>query len=148
MRRVAAAVGLVAALVAAFGPGGRERRRRRAAVTPAAVEPLPTPPPEVPPPTLADADRLAATGAYREAVHLLLLVAVGEAARQTDVPLPPSTTGRELTSVLPIEGTLREGFEVLVRAVERVLFGGGDAGAEDYAACRLRCVSIVGRGAA
>ena len=141
-----AAIGLVAALVTAFGRSGR--RSRVAGPTPPAVEPLPALPPEVPPPTLADADRLAAAGLYREAVHVLLLVAVGEAARQSYVSLPPSTTGRELTSVLPLEGALREGFEVLVRAVERVLFGGGDAGADDYAACRLRCVSIVGPGAA
>ena len=141
-----AAVGLVAALITAFARSGR--RGPVAGSTPAAVQPLPESPPDAPPPTLEDADRLAEAGAYREAVHLLLLVAVGEAARQTYVALPPSTTGRELTSVLPVEGALREGFEVLVRAVERVLFGGGDAGADDYAACRLRCVSIVGQGAA
>jgi hypothetical protein len=98
-------------------------------------------------PTLADADRLAAAGAYRDAVHLLLLVAIVEAAQSTDAAFPPSTTSRELTTLLPLPDHPRARFGELVAAVERSIFGGGEVEPHDYAVCRERCLAVAGRAA-
>lgn len=96
-------------------------------------------------PTLDDADGLAAEGRYRDAVHLLLLVAIGEASRATEARFPPSTTSRELTRILPLREQPRARFGELVASVERSLFGGNEVGAVDYAACRERCLGVAGR---
>ncbi len=93
-------------------------------------------------PTLAEADRIAASGDYRAAIHTLLLVAIEDGARLTSSSFPPSTTARELTHILPLEGASRDGFRRLVRAVERSLFAGKDVGADEYTACRAHCVAV------
>lgn len=95
-------------------------------------------------PTIVDADDLAAAGRYRDAVHLLLLVAIGEAARATDARFPPSTTSRELTRILPLRDHPKARFGELVASVEQSLFGGGEVAAGDYALCRERCLAVSG----
>jgi hypothetical protein len=96
-------------------------------------------------PTIQDADGLAERGEYHDAVHLLLLVAIGEAARATDARFPPSTTSRELTRILPLRDLPKARFGELVASVERSLFGGDVVAATDYALCRERCLAVVGR---
>lgn len=127
---------------------GLTRAKARRARAPDPIEAtgpqsLPPEPTEPHVPTLDEADRLAATGAHREAVHLLLVVAAASVARAASVAIPPATTGRELSAILPLAEDHLERFEALVRAVERVLFGGGDADATDYTACRARCVGLL-----
>jgi hypothetical protein len=121
--------------------GGGPVARRLVAVAPA-PDPASVAGPE---PTLDDADRLAQGGAYREAVHTLLLVAIGETARQTSSALPPSATARELRGLIPLVGSRHDGFDTLVGAVERSLFGGCPVDAEGYAGCRARCLVVIGR---
>lgn len=81
---------------------------------------------------LDDATRLAAQGLYAEAMHVLLLVAIHQVAERSRASLPPSRTSRELVRLLPLGTESREAFGEMVRAVERTLFGGAPAGAQDY----------------
>lgn len=141
---VAAVFALGAAALALAGALGR--RRMAGAPPAAAVESGPERPDAGvprPEPALGDADRQADAGNFREALHLLLLVAIAAGARRAASPLPPSATSRELRSLLPLSETLRDGFAALVAAVERSLFGERPVGAEDYAACRARCEEIL-----
>ncbi len=94
-------------------------------------------------PSLADADRAAAAGDFREALHVLLLVAIDAGARRTATTFPPCTTSRELRGILPLAAGLAEGFASLVDAVERALFAERPVGSDDYAVCRLRCEGFL-----
>lgn len=144
---VLAAAALFALGAAAFAVVGLLRRRRAAAAPQAAViEPEPARPEAGAPrrdPALGDADRLADAGDFREALHVLLLVAIAAGARRAASPLPPSATSRELRSLLPLTEALRDRFAALVAAVERSLFGERPVDAGDYAACRARCEEIL-----
>jgi hypothetical protein len=95
-------------------------------------------------PTLLDADAHAARGDFREALHVLLLVAIKVCSGRASAVVPRSATSRELRTSLPLGARLRDGFAVLVEAVERSLFAQRPAGAEEYAACRARCVELLG----
>lgn len=81
---------------------------------------------------LDDATRLASQGLYAEAMHVLLLVAIHQVAERSRASLPPSRTSRELVRLLPLGAESRDSFGEMVRAVERTLFGGEAAGAQDY----------------
>lgn len=144
---IVGAAALVFALIRRYGAGSTTaiRPETRAPVPLAPREPPPT---ATPGPTLADADRLAEAGAFRDAVHTLLLVAIGDTARLAAWSFPPSATGRELMRLVPLEGPRHDGFEALVRAVERAVFGGRDVCTDDYAACRRRCLIVSGGDAA
>jgi hypothetical protein len=83
-------------------------------------------------PIFEDAARLAAEGRYAEAIHVLLLTAIGHFAERSRVPVQPSRTSRELIRLLPLGADAREAFAELVRAVELSLFGGEPAGREEY----------------
>jgi hypothetical protein len=99
-------------------------------------------------PSLADADRAAAAGDFREALHVLLLVAIDAGARRTATTFPPCTTSRELRGILPLAAGLAEGFASLVEAVEHALFAERPVGSDDYAICRLRCEKFLHEGIA
>ena len=111
-----------------------------------APEPVAEPEPVVegPGPTLIDADRMAAKGDFREALHLLLLVAIKVCAGRSSVMIPRSATSRELRALLPLGARLQEGFSTLVATVERSLFAQRPVGPEDYTACRAHCVELLG----
>jgi len=79
-----------------------------------------------------DAARLAAEGRYGEALHVLLLVAIGQIGERSPRGVEPSRTSRELVRVVPLSPDARRSFETLVRLVEVTLFGGLPAGAEEY----------------
>lgn len=96
-------------------------------------------------PELADASRLAAEGRYGEAIHALLLAAIHHFAARAHMQVPPSRTSRELARLLPLGTESRPVFNELVRAVELYLFGGVDAGAEDYERSLARFRSLVRR---
>lgn len=122
---------------------------RKKTSAPLAPAPEPVPEPQVvvaegPGPTLIDADRLAASGDFREALHLLLLVAIKVCAGRSSIMIPRSATSRELRALLPLGDRLREGFSTLVAAVERSLFAQRPVGPGDYASCRERCVELLG----
>jgi uncharacterized protein DUF4129 len=124
------AVGLV--LVLAWLARALLPRRRRGSSEPgAAAEPAPAAAPEGET-SLAEALRLAAEGRYGEAVHALLLAAIGQLSARATTPPPPSRTSRELARSLPLKGDSRIAFAELVAAVERSLFGGAALGPDDF----------------
>lgn len=143
------ALALVGGIAFAYGVARRIRR-------PAVAAPPPTPaarsaPPATLPPlepdaplSLVEADRLAAAGAYGDAVHALLLVAIVDAARRTSSAFGPSTTARELTRLLPLEGSRHDAFRSLVATVERAVFRGGAVDAEEYDDSRVSCMRVLG----
>ena len=94
---------------------------------------------------VGDATRLAAEGRYGEAIHALLLAAIQHFAARAHLQVQPSRTSRELARVLPLSGESRAKFNELVLAVERTLFGGEPAGAEDYQRSLERFRSLVWR---
>ncbi|HEX4964919.1 MAG TPA: DUF4129 domain-containing protein [Thermoanaerobaculia bacterium] len=96
-------------------------------------------------PELEDATRLAAEGRYGEAIHALLLAAIHHFASRARTVVQPSRTSRELVRLLPLGGDSRASFNELVRAVERTLFGGEEAGREDYERSLERFRSLVRR---
>jgi hypothetical protein len=93
--------------------------------------------------SLAAAERLAAAGAYEDAVHELLLVAVDRLSARRDVVLPPSLTARELLRVLTPSGPQREPLREIVAAVEAALFGGRALDAADWQRCRAACARVL-----
>jgi hypothetical protein len=94
---------------------------------------------------IGDATRLAAEGRYGEAIHALLLAAIQHFAARAHLPIQPSRTSRELVRLLPLSGESRPKFNELVMAVERTLFGGEPAGAEDFQRSLERFRSLVRR---
>jgi hypothetical protein len=92
-----------------------------------------------------DATRLAAEGRYGEAIHALLLAAIQHFAARARMQVQPSRTSRELARLLPLTGDSRAKFNELVQAVERTLFGGEPAGAEDFERSLERFRAIVRR---
>ena len=96
-------------------------------------------------PELEDASRLAAEGRYGEAIHALLLAAIHHFAARARMQVPPSRTSRELARLLPLGSEARPAFNELVRAVELYLFGGVDAGREDYESSLARFRALVRR---
>jgi hypothetical protein len=82
------------------------------------------------------ADRLAAAGRFGEAVHALLLLAIGQLSGRSARPPAPSRTSRELVRLLPLEGAARDAFAALVALVERTLFGGCVAAVGDFQTAR------------
>ena len=95
-------------------------------------------------PSLRDAERLASEGRWSEAVHALLLAAVGRLCTRFSVPQAKSRTSRELYRLLPLQGEVREAFAGLVRTVEVSLFGGAELGPEDYQSSLERFRRIEG----
>jgi hypothetical protein len=94
-----------------------------------------------------DANRLAAEGRFGEAIHALLLATIRHFAARARMEIQPSRTSRELVRLLPLTGDSRPRFNELVMAVERTLFGGEPAGAEDFQRSLERFRSLVRRAA-
>ena len=94
-----------------------------------------------------DANRLAAEGRFGEAIHALLLATIRHFAARAHMEIQPSRTSRELVRLLPLTGDSQPRFNELVMAVERTLFGGEPAGAEDFQRSLERFRSLVRRAA-
>lgn len=142
--KLALAAALVAIAIAAVRAFLNRRVRARPDVAqPSAGNPTPRRP-AVLGATIADADRAAADGDFREAIHILLIVAIGACARMTSTTIRVSATSRELRASLPLAEALKARFAALVEAVERALFARRPVAAEDYATCRGFCEEILG----
>ena len=96
---------------------------------------------------LAEADRLAAGGAFGEAIHTLLthslkrLEAIGEGG------VGRSMTGREMLRRLSVTKRARELLSALVGASELAHFGGRPADAKAYASCRTAYTHLAAEAA-
>lgn len=85
---------------------------------------------------LAEADRLAARGAFAEAVHLILMHSLRRLEAGGARALGASLTAREIVSRAGLREQARGWFSYIVKASELVHFGGRDADASAYAKCR------------
>jgi hypothetical protein len=85
---------------------------------------------------VGDADELARTGNYAEAIHTLLLRTLIELVRATRTRVPAALTSREILARVPLVPAARTALDALVAAVEITYFGDEVPGAEDYQRCR------------
>jgi hypothetical protein len=120
---------------------GREVLRRRGWWTPKPKEAPPLwpewrPAPEQARLLLADADRLAHDGRFREAAHLLLLRSIQDIDEQRPQLVGPALTTREIAGLKQVPPSARDCFSDIARTVERSLFGGRDVTQSDFARCR------------
>lgn len=120
---------------------GREVLRRRGWWTPKPKEtPAPwpqwRPAPEQARLLLADADRLAQEGRFREAAHLLLLRSIQDIDDQRPQLVRPALTTREIAELKQVPASARDCFGDIARTVEHSLFGGRDVTQQDFVRCR------------
>ena len=87
------------------------------------------------PHSLQEAEALAHAGRFGEAVHLLLLLAVGHLSARRKGFTPRDLTSRELLKALPKNEEERGAFRRLVAAAELYLFGGRPVSEASYRAC-------------
>ncbi len=132
---------LLAAVVAVvmvwlFREVGSMRRRPRRKRTGPGYETASGEVPALPIAHLSRADELAEQGAFGEATHQLLLLALRRLDTNRVVNLAAGTTSREVIGTLAGSSRLRPHLAVLVQAVERFLFGGTALDASDYTRCR------------
>lgn len=85
---------------------------------------------------LAEADGLAGSGRYAEAVHLLLLRSVADIERRQPRNLRASMTTREIAQAATLPEAGRPAFALIGRVVEASLFGGAPVSAGSFAECR------------
>jgi hypothetical protein len=83
-----------------------------------------------------EADDLARQGHYSEAMHLLLLKSLNEIRRQLGINFAVSLTSREILRRIQLSDIGRRALAAIIQAVERIYFGGQEAGQADYAECR------------
>jgi hypothetical protein len=145
-----AVLATLAAAVVVWVAAAVWRRRKRgrmaaAAVSAAAGWPAEEARVERRSPRGGEAERLAGEGRWAEALHALLLQTIRGLAARSPVPLPSSSTSRELLALVPLSGAARQAFAGMVRAVERSLFGGAPVGPEDYRKNRDRFRTISGK---
>ncbi|MCZ6859125.1 MAG: hypothetical protein O7I42_02390 [Alphaproteobacteria bacterium] len=120
-------------------PGrGTEDDEAGEAARPSAAEP--TPPVDL----LAEADRLAARGAFAEAVHLILIHSLRRLEAGSTAVLGASLTAREIISRAGLQEQARRWFSYIVNASELVHFGGRAADASAYAKCRDAFEKLAG----
>ncbi len=85
---------------------------------------------------LVEADQLAATGRYDEAVRLLLHRSVEDIERWRGDPLRPSWTSRDIARIETLPDAARTVFGRIVADVERSLFAGHPLGEADWTRAR------------
>ncbi|MDB5723797.1 MAG: hypothetical protein JWQ16_551 [Novosphingobium sp.] len=85
---------------------------------------------------LEDADRLAATGRFDEAVHLLLRRSVGQIAAARPDWLNPASTAREIAGIAALPAAARAAFAAISTRVERSRYALRPLAAEDWQAAR------------
>ena len=90
---------------------------------------------DAPLPDLDEIERLARSGAYAEAIHLMLLRALEALRRRLGTSWAKSMTSREITRRSELPASDRGALKMLVGAVEISRFGGQSANEQIYRAC-------------
>jgi hypothetical protein len=85
---------------------------------------------------LEEADRLAASGLFGEAMHILLFRSIDDLAGRRPGLVRPALTSRDIASLDQMPATARGAFARIAERVERTFFGGRPAGPEDFAQAR------------
>jgi len=115
-----AVLGVAWFLFRLFGPGMGFTRSRRSKGAGEAEEWVPEAKAAIA--LLEEADRLAASGDYDQATHLLLIRSVGQIAEARPDLVEPSSTARELASEARLPQNAREAFGLIAAPVEKSLF--------------------------
>lgn len=84
----------------------------------------------------AEADDLARSGSFAEAMHTLLLQSVNELRRRLDISIAASLTSREILYRVSLPATGKTAFAEVIGWVEISYFGFHEPSQEDYIACR------------
>jgi Domain of unknown function (DUF4129) len=90
---------------------------------------------DAPLPDLDEIERLARSGAYAEAIHLMLLRALEALRRRLGTSWAKSMTSREIARRSELPASDRSALKMLVGAVEISRFGGQNANEQIYRAC-------------
>ncbi len=90
---------------------------------------------DAPLPDLDEIERLARSGAYAEAIHLMLLRALEALRRRLGTSWAKSMTSREIVRRSKLPASDRGALKMLVGAVEISRFGGQSANEQIYRAC-------------
>jgi hypothetical protein len=85
---------------------------------------------------LSDADALAESGNYGDAVHLILLRSIQDIDKHRPAAVKPASTSREIARLGALPDSARSAFATIARVVERSLFGGDAVAAADFKVCR------------
>jgi hypothetical protein len=85
---------------------------------------------------LEEADRLAAAGAYAEAVRLILHRSIEEIEGRRPRLVRPALTSREIARLNDLPEAARTTFSAIAAVVEASLFGGRPVDAASFAECR------------
>jgi hypothetical protein len=84
----------------------------------------------------AEADDLARSGSFSEAIHALLLRSVNEMKNRVNSPIAASLTSREILRHVDLSPEERSVFATIVDSVEVSYFGTHQPGGDEYAVCR------------
>ena len=96
---------------------------------------------------LEDADALAASGRYDEAVHLLLFRSIDDIVAWRGDVVRPADTSRDIARADALPESARGVFAGIVAAVERSLFGGRVLGSDDWQRARADYAGFALKGA-
>jgi hypothetical protein len=94
-------------------------------------------------PTFDEVDALAASGAFAEAIHRLLLLVQARLRPRLESGMQPSLTSREILRRATLPAEAKTALSRLVGAVELTLFGLQAANAAIYADCREDCRQVL-----
>jgi hypothetical protein len=92
---------------------------------------------------LAEADALAAAGRYGEAAHLILIRSVEHIAARDPRAVVASLTSRDIAGLPGLAAPVRSAFGTIAGIVERWLFAGGDAAADDWSQARAAYAGVA-----
>ncbi|MDR2405950.1 MAG: hypothetical protein LBE27_06230 [Deltaproteobacteria bacterium] len=92
-----------------------------------------------------DADKLAQSGRYTEAMHTLLLEGIEQFKRRDTATVPATYTARELLWALPLSKDENEAFTDLVIKVEPTWFGPMEGTDSDYRGARASFQRLLGK---
>ncbi len=85
---------------------------------------------------LREAEAMAASGRYAEAVHFLLFSSFDDIRRRLNTALRPAWTSREILRDVPMRGSAQSALSLLVDTVESSEFAGAPIGSADFYRCR------------
>lgn len=85
---------------------------------------------------LEEADKLAGTGDYAEAVHLLLFRSIDDIQQRLDGGVPKSLTAREIGQLDAIPERTKSALSPIIQIVERSFFGDAEVTESDWQTAR------------
>jgi hypothetical protein len=85
---------------------------------------------------LDEADRLARSGQFADAIHLILFRSIEDIGARRPEAVRAALTSRDIVEAASLSEDGRSAFRSIAEAVERSVFGGRPAAADDFDRCR------------